>query len=119
MGIYKLSSCVYLQKMDECYMNVVTINKMPDGPLRDLVKQLKHNTLSPFQDNNNCCKTKSCILAIMNPIRKQQLLCIDDIELLFEFLVDNGYTFETSMSKIISKNNRLNNNDRFISLIKY
>lgn len=119
MNIYKLSSNVYLNKYDECYMNIIVINKMPDGPLKNIVKQIQHNKLSPFQENSHCCGSKSCIFAIQNPYNREKLLCIDDIEILFEFLIKNGYTFENSLSKLISKNNRLNNDERFISFIKY
>jgi hypothetical protein len=119
MVLYKIYSTIYLDKFLECYKRIIVIDKMPLGELSKYVKTIHKNKLSPFDENSNCDCVNKCMLSIMNFENKNEFLCIDNITELFDFLITNNYTIDTSLSKIITKNNRLNNNDDFICFISY
>ena len=99
----------------------VDINKKPDGPLGNLVSQVRENKLSVFQQQSNCCEWKPCFLAINHPSRISginRLLTVDELPELFSFLVNNNYTIDTQITQMInqSQNIRL---DGFICFINY
>ena len=100
MPLYKISSTLYLDKFNECYKTIITINDKPDGPLGNHVKSIQRNKLSPFDETNNCCNKPSCYNAIYNLYNSKSLLCIDDLTDLFNFLSTNGYTIDTTLTKI-------------------
>ena len=45
-------------------------------------------------------------------------MCIDQLPLLFEFLMNNGYTIDTSITKIFQKSN-VKMNGNLICMIQY
>jgi hypothetical protein len=119
MVVYKLYSIIYLDKLLECYKRIIVIDKMPLGELSKYVKGIHRNKLSPFDENSNCDCVNKCLLSIVDFENKNEFLCIDKISNLFDFLTQNNYTIDTSLTKIITKNKRLNNNDDLICFISY
>lgn len=126
--IYELSSRIYLDRHKQCYRRVVTINKIPEGPLRSYVKQLSHNKLSPFEYNNTCNENcfKNCYFALLKPDTNvysnnscNDFLCVNDIGDLTSFLIDNNYTINTEISKIFMKNTRINPKKDLLFYIEY
>jgi hypothetical protein len=109
MKVYILTYENYLDTITQTYRKIVVINKKPMGSLINLVKQLKYNKLSIF-DNN----TRNCLYAIKHPYTNE-LLDIEDISDLFEFLISNGYIIDKNISKLYFKNNTLDN--KFICVI--
>ena len=99
--IYKLYKTIYLDKYDKCYKNIITINKNPnDTGLNNVLKQVSTNKLSPFE-GFDCCSTKpSCTLAFIDPNTKE-FLTDENIDQVFSILIDNGYTLEYEMTKLI------------------
>ena len=119
MPFYKISSVVYLDKINECYKTIVVIDNKPEGPLKKYVKSVVRNKLSPFDDDNNCCIRKPCYNVIYNLNNDSELLCLENMMDLFNFLSNNGYTIDNSFSKIFEKNKTLNKDEKFICVIKY
>ena len=119
MTFYKISTTLYLDKFTECYRTIVIINKSPDGPLKKHVKSIPRNKLSPFEGDNYCSNKPSCYHVLYNFNGNKELLCVEEIVDLFNFLSLNGYTIDNSLSKIFNKNDKLNNNDNFICMISY
>jgi hypothetical protein len=123
--IYEISSRLYLDKHQECYRRVVTINKKPEGPLQQFVKQMKHNKLSPFEERNNCNSKcfKDCFYALLDPCENNNccnnLLCINDIGNLTYYLIDNNYIINTELSKMFIKNTRINPKQDLLFYIEY
>ena len=102
--IYKLYKTTYLDKFDKCYKNIITINKNPnDQLLTSVLKQVSRQKLSPFEGFDCCSTEPSCILAFINPTTKE-FLTEDNIDLVFSVLIDNGYTLEYEMTKLIKDN---------------
>lgn len=120
MSFYELSSRMYLSRQSNCYKRIITINKEPDGPLQQYVKQLQHNKLSIFDIQNECDSCyKNCFYGILDPHNKNDLLCLDNITNLFQFLLSNNYQINTEITKLMIKNKRINSNDNLIAYITY
>ena len=119
MTFYKISTTLYLDKLTQCYKTIVIINTSPDGPLKKHVKSVSRNKLSPFEGDNFCSNKPSCYNVLYNLNGNNELLCIEEIVDLFNFLSLNGYIIDNTLSKIFNKNDKLNNNENFICMIKY
>ena len=119
MTFYKISSVVYLDKINKCYKTIVIIDNIPDGPLKNHVRPIMRNKLSPFDDHNNCSNRKSCFNVIYNFNNSNEYLCVDDIIELFNFLSSNDYTIDNNLSEIFEKNKSLSKEEKFICIIKY
>jgi len=118
MELYSLSSIPYYNSIVQEYTNILTLNKMPDGPLKDICKQIRQNKLSPFEANTNLCRKPNCIIAIKDDTNSCGFLCIDDLPNLFEFLINNGYTIDQNITKVFQKTN-VKMNGELICIIKY
>ena len=103
MGLYTLSSKVFLDKHNKCYKNIIVINKTPDGPLRHIIQRKNMPKLSEFQTNSPCYVDNKCTLVVMNPNNLHEMLTVTDISNLFSFLIENNYKINTDITKIMQK----------------
>ena len=115
--LYTISTQPFLDNFNKCYKNIITIDRLPEGPLKNIVKQILPPKLSIFSYNNNCCQVKSCIYAFTSFNDVSRLLCLDELDDLFVFLNNNGYTFENKLTKLINLNVKSSNS--FICFINY
>ena len=124
--MYSIVGAPFYDERNQCYKKIIRINKMPNGNLTHIVKRIRSPRLSHFDTyggsggnggNGDCCGSGSngfnppCIFAIFNPNHKNQLLTIDELPDLMTFLVDNGYTIDTSITKMLMKSNVKPSND--------
>ena len=109
MLMYSLSSIPYYDSIKQEYQNILMLNKTPTGPLSSITRSVTLNKLSPFDTNTNTCPRPKCVIGItsmnnMNNMNSHnKLMCIDDLPELFEYLLNNGYTIDTSITKILQK----------------
>uniref|UniRef100_A0A6C0C5A3 Uncharacterized protein n=1 Tax=viral metagenome TaxID=1070528 RepID=A0A6C0C5A3_9ZZZZ len=97
--MYRISSEVYLDRFNECYKNIIVISPRPqDASLNSITKSITREKLSPFQELSPCYP--KCVYAFVHP-KKCELLCVDNIAILFGFLTANGYTINTDLTKIM------------------
>lgn len=120
---YTLTTQPYYDYINQCYKNILVLNNEPVGPLKTIVKRLNPPKLSEFNyltSNNECCYERKCIYAIydIEDKRRCNLMCIDNISNLFEFLVNNNYTIDTSITKMFQKSSVKFTNP-FICFISY
>ena len=102
--MYQITSEVYLDRFNECYKNILVISPQPkDASLNAITKPISRQKLSPFQEISPCCPLDRCIYAFVHPRNKCELLCVDDIVLLFGYMNANGYTINTNVTKIMQK----------------
>ena len=66
-----------------------------------IARQITAPKLSPFKTNDNSCCNCKCIYAIYNPEYPTQLLCIEQLGLLFNFLTTNGFAIDTSLTTMM------------------
>jgi hypothetical protein len=118
---YTISSQPYYSSLNQSYMNIITINSIPAGPLSKLVIRIKSNRLSPFTENTNC--NNKCLLgfqSLNNCNNQPNLMTVDQIPELFSFLSANGYNIDTSLTKMMNLSDiKINNNTKLISFIHY
>ena len=102
--IYKLYKTTYLDKFDKCYKNIITLNKNPnDQSLNSSLKQVSRQKLSPFEGFDCCSNQPSCILAFIDPSTKE-FITEEHIDQVFSILIDNQYTLEYEMTKLLKDN---------------
>ena len=118
MKLYLLKSIPYYNSIYQEYTNILVINKDPDGPLKGISKRIRLNKLSPFESNTNLCRQCECILAITKISNPSELMCVDEIPELFEYLLNNGYSIDTSVTKVLQKTNAKPTGD-IICMLQY
>jgi len=119
-----LFSQPYLDRYNQCYKNIVVVNLPPQGPLGSLVKRVNFPPLSEFKQPGAC----SCGLALMTlngycSIKNgENLMVIDEVPDLISFLVSNGYSVDTSITKMFNDSDirfDTNTGNKLICFITY
>ena len=113
--IITLFITIYYNNIDNNYYKLLSLNKMPNGPLKNYV-----STIAVTNPSNKIIKSMEnyCILGINNSIlntnysntnyNKYINLCtIEDITEIYEFLVNNNYIINHELNNIL---NSINNN---------
>jgi hypothetical protein len=106
-----LFSQPFLDTYNQCYKNIVVVNLKPQGPLADLVKFVKFPPLSEFKQPGPCSPMKQCGYALMSLGTcstgcgkfGSDLMVVDEVPTLISYLVSNGYTVDTSITKMFNQ----------------
>lgn len=126
-----LFSQPYLDKFNQCYKNIVVVNLPPQGPLGNLVKKVNFPPLSEFKQPGPCSPLKQCGFALMSlngfcsmgcGKNGENLMIIDEVPDLISFLVSNGYTVDTSITKMFNDSDirfDTNTGNKLICFITY
>lgn len=137
-----LFSQPYYDPCSQCYLNIVTMNLPPRGPLLKLTRRVKLYPLSEFKEPGNCTRLQTCGLGLRsmrflygyggygggggggynNSYSCSDLMTVDEVPDLFSFLLSNGYSVDTSITKMmnqISIRYKTNNSNELIALITY
>ena len=118
--VYTLSLQVYRNTHTQDYQNIIVINMVPDGPLQNIVRRIQTPILSPFETSMDC-RNKRCALVLIGShgCFKNNYMTEDDIPNLFSFLTSNGYTIDTSVTKMMTKSGITMNDNKLICFISY
>ena len=123
-----LFSQPYLDKVNQCYKNIITINLMPQGPLAKLVRRVQFPILSEFKQPGPCSRINNCGLALIslnnNTCEKNgsNLMVVDELPNLISFLLTNGYIIDTSLTKMFNTSDirfQTENRNNLICFITY
>lgn len=118
---YSITLQPYYQYINQSYINILVLNDEPVGPLKSIVKRLNPPRLSEFKtysyEYNDRCKRK-CIYALCEINNNNEFMCLDDIPNLISFLINNGYTVDTSTTKIM-QNSTVKLSNPIICFISY
>ena len=128
-----LFSQPYLDQYNQCYKNIVTINLPPQGPLEALVRKVTFPPLSEFKQPGPCSPLKTCGLALISLGRCNtnfnsnsnfcsDLMVVDEVPTLFSFLLSNGYSIDTSITKMLNESDirfDTNTGNKLICFITY
>jgi hypothetical protein len=102
--MYQLTSEVWLDQQNECYKKVIVITPPPKEPaLIAITKLLPRVRLSPFKERSPCCPNNNCLHVVMNPNSCCEMLCVENLVILFNYLVNNGFNVDTNITKIMFK----------------
>ena len=112
MQTYAIFSRPYYNAYDQKYTNILTINKNPEGELRKITKQIKFFPLSPFKRlEQEQCGYGFCLEA-------NKLATTNEIPELFFFLMTNGYTIDTNLTKMMNESDvRINDDSKLVAFI--
>ena len=123
---FTLFSQPYLDKHNQCYKNIVTINLIPQGPLAQLVRRVQFPPLSEFKQPGPCSHLKNCGFALttLNSSYNNcsELMIVDEVPNLMSFLLSNGYTIDTSLTKMFNTSDirfQTENSNKIICLVTY
>lgn len=106
MTIYEIASFVFYNNHSYNYCNCVKINVMPSGALKNIVRKIPKPKLSPFDSFYEYCdESNRCIYQLLHPETKT-ILYESEIGVLFNFLITNGYTINTDITKIMKDKNK-------------
>ena len=122
-----LSSQPYLDTYNQCYKNIVVVNLPPQGPLADLVVRVNFPPLSEFKQPGPCTPLKQCGLALISLDGQCNKMCgglmdINEVPNLISFLVSNGYTVDTSITKMFNNSDisfDANTGNKLICFVTY
>ena len=113
------------------------MNLPPRGPLLKLTRRVKLYPLSEFKEPGNCTRLQSCGLGLRsmsflygfgggsgynNSYSCSDLMTVDEVPDLFSFLLSNGYSIDTSITKMMNQSSiryKTNNSNELIALITY
>ncbi len=106
-----LFSQPYLDTYNKCYKNIVVVNLKPQGPLADLVTFVKFPPLSEFKQPGPCSPLKQCGYALISLETcstgcgkfGSDLMTVDEVPTLISYLASNGYTVDTSITKMFNQ----------------
>lgn len=124
-----LFSQPYLDTFNQCYKNIVVVNLMPLGPLAEMVRFTNFPPLSQFKQPGPCNPIKNCGLALMSFDGcyvgckfGSDLMAVDEVPTLISYLVSNGYTVDTSITKMFNDSDirfDTNTGNKLICFITY
>ena len=125
-----LFSQPYLDTYNQCYKNIVVVNLKPQGPLGDFVRFVKFPPLSEFKQPGSCSPLKDCGYAIMSlggcntgcGKFGSDLMVVDEVPNLISYLVSNGYSVDTSITKMFNDSDirfDTNTGNKLICFITY
>ena len=86
----------YLDKINKTYRKILTVSPKPVGALNTIIKQIRPEKLSEFSTT-----PPSCIYVLKSLRNNCELMPVDEIPDLFCFFTTNGYTIESSMTKMM------------------
>jgi hypothetical protein len=92
----------------------LTINKKPAGELENIIRRVKFLPLSPFKRlQREVCGYGICL-------EDNKLATTDEIPELFSFLMMNGYTIDTSLTKMMNDSEvRINDEYKLVAFITH
>lgn len=103
---FSLFSQPYLDTYNECYKDIIVINVLPLGPLADLVRFIKFPPLSEFKQPGPCSPLKQCGYALVSlggcGYGCGDLMVVDEVPDLISYLLANGYSVNTSITKMFN-----------------
>uniref|UniRef100_A0A6C0IRY5 Uncharacterized protein n=1 Tax=viral metagenome TaxID=1070528 RepID=A0A6C0IRY5_9ZZZZ len=131
MNTFTITSLPYYNSCSQCYLNVLSINTEPQGPLRNFVRRINLPKLSPYKIDTPCNPINTCGLVLTNlglngvkccnnGYNVDNLLTPNQIPELVSFLLANGYQIETQITNMLQNSPvKMNNNKLLLTATYY
>jgi hypothetical protein len=104
------------------YYNILTLNKQPEGALKEYTKLINITMPSANETYNSRCTvaiTNNLLTNhISNSSKYSNLLMLEDLNELTEFLINNTYIIDNSITKIYKNTNSNDNSKKLIYSFK-
>lgn len=104
METYSLLSTPFYKSTEQCYIKVIALDRMPtpNDTINNIVKRVRFDKLSTFQQGSKCKPLKTCGYVILKPgSQTREMATIDDIPLVFTWFFQNGYVVDTSITQMM------------------
>lgn len=118
MEVINLYYQTYFNYLDNQYYNIIVANKKSNGPLKEYMIGLSINNVSKKMGN---LQDDYCLIVIssniLKGIKKSKLdyCTIEDIEEIYEFLLNNNYNLDKDFNKLMKNQSiNINNNKKFV-----
>ena len=100
---YSILSVPFYDARQQQYAKILCINAMPSGALADRVKTVRPLRLSGLSSTGTSTSTSTskCIHALIRECGAY--MTPDELPELFAFLMSNGYTVDTGLTKLAAK----------------
>ena len=99
-SLFVLYSRPFLDRYDQCYKNIITLNVLPNGPLRAFVRRAHFPCLSQFKEP--LCEERCGFALKKFGYNGEHWMTVNDVPDLFSFLVLHGYKIDTSLTKMMN-----------------
>lgn len=118
----------YYDSCSQCYYNVITVNVVPQGPLKKIVRRIKIGNMQRFpqRSNNSCVSERNSCTLVLGSLLNTGLMCDnqymtpDEIPTLFSYLTSNGYQIDTQLTNMMSANMvRMSTDDKIVCFATY
>ena len=136
MNTFTITSIPYYNSYSQCYLNVLSINIEPQGPLKRFVRRINFPKLSSYKISSSCNPINNCGLVLTNFTINNSINCCsnsynynynsknysndlltpNNIPELISFLLSNGYQIETQITNNLFGNLGMNVNGQEIKL---
>ena len=118
---FTISSQPYLDTYNKCYSTIITLNCIPEGPIRNLIRNLTLNKLSPFKQSSACYPNQNCGLGLRTFRNKCNLIMtVDELPELISFLLNNGYIIDTKITKMLYDSDiQISDEKKLIAFVTY
>jgi len=123
MEVINLYYQTYFNYVDNQYYNIIVANKKSNGPLKEHMMGLSINNVSKKMGN---LQDNYCLIVISSNILKKMkkskldYCTIEDIEDIYEFLLNNNYNVDKDFNKLMKNEYiNINNNKKFVMSINY
>jgi len=119
---YMLYNEINYDSLCKEYYNILTLNKQPEGALKEYTKLVNITMPSANETYNSRCTVAitNNILTnhISNSSKYSNLLMLEDLNELTEFLINNTYIIDNSITKIYKNTNSNDNSKKLIYSFK-
>ena len=129
MNTYAFYLVPYYDNYLEQYYNIIQINTIPKGPLSNYIVKMSNPKKSmlnkDFYNNYNTSLQNCCVYVIKNIVNdscnnSSNLLQFENIDSLVNFLIENNYSINKDLTKIMNNEKiYLNNQKRLIFYVNY
>ena len=120
---------IYYNNIDNNYYKLITLNKIPNGPLKEYINSI---SLTNPSTKINKSRENYCILTINSSIlntntntisntnNKYINFCtVENIAEIYEFLINNNYSINNELNSILNININCNNNNKILFSFNY
>jgi len=105
MTSYMITAEPFLDQKNRCYKKIIVINQKPSGSLGQHVIRMQTPQLSPFSGQGPCTRKDSCKFVFKGGHGCDGLMEVDDLPILFNLVMSNGYSIDTGLTRMMNKSN--------------
>jgi len=110
---------IYLLPLTKEYIEVFTMEPKPNDALLSILKRVPYQKLSPYKEQERC----GCFYIVKNinpnPYCHTEFLPVDDLPILFDYLLQRGYEIDTRLTKMLIQGKSAATKRNLVCYIRY